>query len=123
MTMKRVIYNGLPQNIKTILLISEGWIVGKACENLIDMMPPKDYDIIVPSRELFQIVCKHLSAYGKPEINSFGGLKFDMMGYDVDIWCEELDHYLRNASYLGYAYNFKKSIMIGNESKFEVNNT
>lgn len=108
------IYRKLPEIIQSTLLTSEGWLVGSSISQLLDNKEVKDYDIIVPSRELFQIVCKTL--YGQAEqasINSFGGMKFILPnGIDIDIWSEELDHFLKNANRLQYFYSMKGDIML-----------
>ena len=116
---KSKIYKNLPILIKSILLTSEGWLVGGAPWDLMNDRVPKDYDVIVPSAELFQIVVKQLSSYDNlsTTINTFGGLKFtdkDVQGETLDIWCEELDHFIKTANKFGYAFNLKRNVLIVN---------
>lgn len=111
MTLKTRTYLGLPSRIRTILILSEGWLVGKAIEQILDGSAPKDYDIIVPDRQKFHNTINHLLAYSSPKFNSWGGLKFD----DVDIWNEELDHFIKNCSYKSWVYNLSKSVLLKNE--------
>jgi hypothetical protein len=110
------IYRKLPYYVQSALLISEGWLVGKSIYNILENREVKDYDIIVPSRELFQVVCKMLfSIAEQANINSFGGYKVKLPdGTDIDIWCEELDHFLKNSKYIEYIYNMKKNIILKN---------
>lgn len=102
---KTTIYNNLPQLIKAVLLNSYGWLVGSSPSLLMNGNNPKDYDIIVENREHYQDVIKFLSVSGmKTNINSFGGLKFTNEEIEIDIWCEELGHYLLNGRQVGYIY-------------------
>lgn len=106
----------LPETIKNILLISEGWLVGSAVKHIIYGEVPKDYDILIPSRELYQIVCTTLRDY-EYKINTFGGLKFKINGLEVDIWVEELGHFITTASAFDYAYNLRRSKLIRNNQQ------
>lgn len=112
------LYRKLPEAIKSVLLTSEGWLVGGSIESLINDKAANDYDIIVPDRELFQTVTKQLTSLTGTgvSINSFGGLKITLEnGLKIDIWCEELDHFLKNAKKFTYLFNFKKNILLKNE--------
>ena len=118
--MKTKIYNNLPQKIKTILLVSEGWLVGNAFNAIVNTEEPKDYDIIVPSREKFQLMTSLIDADDSFSltINSYGGLKFnshDEGVASIDIWCESLDHFLLNANKISYIYNMKRNILLENK--------
>jgi hypothetical protein len=108
-------YHKLPDLIKSVLLVSEGWLVGSAIGNLIEDKIPKDYDIIVPDRERFQTVCKQLSSLGTINFNSYGGIKYEDDKLIIDIWCEELDHFLKNAGLVTYVFNYKKCIVLKKE--------
>lgn len=113
------IYRKLPELIQSTLLISEGWLVGSSIAQLLENKEVKDYDILVPSREKYQIVCKMLSDISNINmVNSFGGMKFEIGPLDdiinIDIWPEELDHFLKNGNKLQYFYNMKKNIMLKN---------
>ena len=55
-------------------------------------------------------------SYNKAEhivINSFGGIKMNLQdGLVLDIWAEELDHFIKTANKFEYAFNMKKNIML-----------
>lgn len=114
------LYRKLPDLIQAILLISEGWLIGSSVKQALKDEQIGDYDIIVPSRELYQIACKMIADSSNPKttiINSFGGMKFIYEnGLDIDIWCEELDHFIKTANKLEYCYNMKRNILLKNES-------
>jgi len=107
--------NLLPEKIKSILLISEGWLVGRSISNIKAGEPVKDYDILVCNTERFQSVVSYLKTlFGNPSINSCGGLKFTSKNIEIDIWCEELNHFLLNANSIEFIYNIKKNILMQN---------
>ena len=110
------IYRKLPELIQSTLLISEGWLVGSSIAQLLENKEVKDYDILVPSREKYQIICKMLFGLADQAIiNTFGGMKYIFSnGLNIDIWPEELDHFLKNGNKLQYFYNMKKNIMLKN---------
>lgn len=112
---KAAIYYRLPKPIKALLLISEGWLVGSAPQKLINAEEPKDFDILVESKELYQIACASANEW-MVSVNTFGGLKLSLNGYSVDIWCEDLGHFLGLASKFDYVFNLKRSKLIKNES-------
>lgn len=114
-TIKKI-YTHLQEPIKNILLISEGWLVGSAIKHIIYGEVPKDYDILIPNRELFQLVCTTLRDY-EYKINTFGGLKFKINGLEIDIWVEELSHFIMTTSAFDYAYNLKRSKLIRNNQQ------
>jgi hypothetical protein len=115
MSEQQKLYRKLPEFIKSILITSEGWLVGSSIKALLDDKEVNDYDIIIPSRELFQIVNKQISSYddGKLETTSFGGCRvvFDD-GVRIDYWPEELDHFLRTANSIDYIYNMKRNLLL-----------
>lgn len=107
------LYKELPEIIQAILLTSEGWLVGSSINQILNKEVVKDYDIIVPSRELFMIVCKFVSSItDKVKINSFGGIKIQILDTEIDIWCEEFDHFLKTANKLDYFFNMKRNILL-----------
>ena len=112
--MKSTIYQNLPYFIKSILLISEGWLVGGAPKNLLEGTKPRNWDIIVPSRELFQMVNTALASYEdmQSKVNSFGGIKYWDGEVSIDVWCEELDHFLKTANKKDYVYNLKRQLLL-----------
>ncbi len=108
---KEVIYSNIPVEIKDILVTTEGWLVGASASNLAQGTIPADYDIIVPSREKFQNAMLHLHGFDYG-FNTYGGLKFQVDDMVVDIWCEELSHFLLNANRVGFVYNLKRNILL-----------
>jgi hypothetical protein len=109
---KKTIYQNLPSPVKTLLIQSQGWLVGSAPYKLMSGEQPKDYDIVVPNRELFQTTLMTLPDVDL-KLNTFGGMKI-VSDITIDIWCEELDHFLSYASPFAYAYNLKRQILISN---------
>lgn len=110
--MKKLVYNSLPDCIKSILIISDGWLVGSAVEKLLAKEDPKDYDIIIPSRENYQVTSTAIKSYLKG-VNTFGGLKYEFPdGIVVDMWPEELDHYLASASTRLSIYKLRGGILL-----------
>lgn len=110
---KSEIYNNLPRDIKTVLIMSEGWLVGGAVLE----KDPRDYDIIVESPELFQRTTQFLTgARYIVSINSFGGLKFYNRIYEIDIWVCSLSNYItnRNKNKQHPIFNLKHNIIIYN---------
>ena len=114
--MEKKFYRDLPEVVQSILITSEGWLVGNSVENLIKGEKVNDFDIIVPSRELFQVVVKQLHCknnfFG---LNSYGGIKVILQDIYIDIWCEELSHFLMSANSVNYVYNHKKQRLLKNE--------
>lgn len=110
------VYGLLPAQIKTVLLLSEGWLVGSSVEKLLNGQDVKDYDVLVPSRELFQLTTAHLDNLNFIDfsLNTFGGLKVDLGTLSLDIWPEELGHFLQNCSAFNYVYSLKKQILFKN---------
>lgn len=110
---KKAIYDNLPDIIKAILLQSYGWLVGGAPDALISGIKVNDYDIVVENRQLYQEVIKTLSVSGfQLEINSFGGCKFTSDQVEIDIWCEELGHFIQTSTQEGHIYNFRRSKLL-----------
>jgi len=100
--------------LKHILLLSEGWLVGNAINSIEQGDDVKDYDVIVPSRELFQKTVAVLSYTYAMSTSSYGGLRFKVGDVYLDIWCEELSHFLLSANRITYVYNLTKNILLKN---------
>ena len=115
--MKDKVYKNIEGKIKSVLLITDGWLVGKAAKNIIDDEEVNDYDIIVPSRENFQNITHILSKLYTLKINSYGGFKIISDTFTLDIWCEELSHFIRNANEVSFVYNYKGNVLLRNEVK------
>lgn len=111
--MKSTVYNKLPTEIKGILLSSKGWLVGRSIENLINGQEPKDFDIIIDANNyinIFYIIKEYYTGF-----NTYGGYRLDVKGYIVDIWVEDLEHFLLVANNFTYAYNLRKNILLKNQ--------
>lgn len=113
MTSKEL-YKALPHPIKTVLINSEGWLVGTSIATIYEGGQPKDYDIIVEDPQLFAKTVAFLNNVTfDNSINTFGGIKFKISeDISVDIWCEKLGHFLQNCSYFTFAYSLTKSKLI-----------
>ena len=103
-------YWNLPKEIRTILKISDGWLVGSSAKVLIEDPKdkediPRDYDIIVTDYNKYQDVILHLEK-NEHEINSCGGLKFKVVGRKVDIWPDNLENFIKKSTRLTYCYHF-----------------
>lgn len=116
MRTKTEIYRKLPQEIKTVLLASEGWLVGGACKDIITGDIPKDYDIIVDDINKIGMTNKVLMEMSDGvKLNNYGGLKYSLKsGRSVDIWCEGLSHYLLNANEVSFLFNLYRAILLEN---------
>lgn len=113
------LYRLLPQDIKTILLISEGWLVGNSISNILEDFAPKDYDIVVTDVNKFGTVNKAIQLISDGYfLNNYGGFKYKLKsGIFVDIWPEELSHFLMTANRVDYVFNLKKAILLEKENK------
>ena len=111
---KKIVYTNLPEEIKGFLLITQGWLVGNSIKDIIDCNTPKDYDIIIPNRELFQVITKNWTNSYTFKINTFGGIKITIGEIVIDFWCEELSHFLSTANKVSYLYNLKHNILLEN---------
>lgn len=112
---RNLVYITIPSGIRSLLIISDGWLVGGAIKDIINKEVPKDYDIIIPSENWAAAI----SFIGQGDIvfNRFGGLKFNLGLSEVDMWPDNLESYIRNAGKACYAFNMKKNILI-ETSKF-----
>jgi hypothetical protein len=73
----------------------------------------KDYDLMVTSFDLWYEIA--LLIPKTATVNGFGGWKFKENGYEVDVWPEDLEHYLAHGRIdpeaTVYAYDFVKNRM------------
>lgn len=112
-------YWNLPKEVRTILAISDGWLVGSAasCGINDENTSPKDFDVICTDYNRYQQAVLHLEKC-KVEINSCGGLKFHVVsvgnpnGYKIDLWPQDLDAFIKNTTKLDYAYHFNTQTVI-----------
>lgn len=112
MISKGVVYNKLDMRIKAILLSTNGWLVGGAISAIEKKEEPSDYDIIVPNRDLYRKMVVQLTSFYPFKINTYGGLKVQIDDITLDIWCEELSHFIDTANDLSHLYNHKKCILL-----------
>ena len=116
MGLKIKIYQNIDVRVKKILLLTEGWLVGNAINSIIKDDTVNDYDIIVSDRELFhKIVFFNMGDTKKIEINSYGGIKLNFGDVKVDLWCEELSHFLINSNKVTFLFNYKKNMLLKNK--------
>lgn len=106
------VYRALPEAIKSVLILSDGWLVGGAITDILDGKKPTDYDIVVPP-DNYQIATLYLAPFPF-KFNSFGGLKFSGPDYELDIWPEEIGHFINTAHKFTYAFNLKNAKFIKN---------
>ena len=112
LTTKGKIYNSLPMEIKTILINSDGWLVGSSIKSILDDEPVNDYDIIVPVLNWHKTMI-NLRDYPF-ELNTFGGMKFSFDELTIDIWPEDFDNFLKKALHFTYLYNLPNQILLEN---------
>lgn len=90
--------NELPALVSSWLLVNDAWLVGSACEWLLDVNQahrPKDFDVMIPP-EQFHKACKLLTGMDF-KLNSFGGLK--VLSDDIiDVWPMTLADYVLTLS-------------------------
>lgn len=104
--MKTQLLKSLPLHIRSFLKLTNGWLVGKALENIYLSSIPKDYDIIIPDRDRYAETLAYMNVMYDLECNNFGGFSFIMKDTKVEIWCQELSDYLITSKRLGYVCNF-----------------
>lgn len=109
-----IVYSKLDSRVKSILLITDGWLVGSSMSDLIDGKEPNDFDIIVPSRELYQKILTDLTTNYTFKVNNYGGIKVDLGDFELDIWTEELSHFLLNSNNVSYLYNHRRRQLLKN---------
>ena len=115
----KALYRCLPVHIKTLLIISNGWLVGGAIPNLLTSGISKlnDFDIIVPDGGDFQNGLLYLHPHIKNlTVNTYGGLKITLDDDTlIDIWVEELSHFISVAKNCEYVFNLKSQTLLKNE--------
>lgn len=120
---KRKVYAHLPSVVKTILIMSEGWLVGGALRDIdTGLKQPKDYDIIVPFDKWQSVVNSLKHTEHVPVLNSFGGFKYTFPGgaystteITVDLWPQDLHSYIQSNGRAEYMFNLKLSALLLHE--------
>ncbi len=111
--MRKKLYRLLPTLIRTILLNSDGWLTGSSMQKLLDGEKPRDYDLFVSDFDLYQNTCLFMKSMATSfDLNSRGGMKFIIEGIEIDIWPQNLEQFMKNASHYDYLYNFRSQILI-----------
>lgn len=110
--LKNKVYNSLPTVIKDLLISTDGWLVGSAVGNIKEDKDNTDYDVIVPNGESLMIAMRLFRA-NYIQLNSWGGFKITVGNIKIDLWVEELSHFIHTASRFTYAYSVKGSKLIG----------
>ncbi len=117
MNKNKTIYQHLPVPIRSILIISDGWLVGSSIKSILAEEPVNDYDIIVPVEKWMNTLVS-IKQYDHV-VNTFGGMKFTIVTtagvIDLDIWPENIDHFLKVANTLSYVYNINRSLLLKND--------
>jgi tRNA nucleotidyltransferase/poly(A) polymerase len=114
MSKSKELYRKIPSNIRTALILSDGWLVGSSIQSLLEDRPVKDYDIIVPvtNWETVMLGIKHWPH----TFNTFGGLKFEVLTHDgiveLDIWPQDVDRFIKSSSKITYIYNLRNQILL-----------
>lgn len=106
--MNKEIYNLIPQEIKDVLYQSEGWLVGSAVEKLQKKEEIRDFDILITNAELYaKMIAMNKRYFNK--FTTFGGIKLEINSYVIDIWFQNLEIFINNASNTGIMYNLNKN--------------
>lgn len=103
-------YRKLPNEIRDILSISHGWLVGSSIKSLLEDSPVNDYDIIIVP-EYYNASYSYLRQHNIG-FNSFGGLAVTIGDIKIDMWIQDLSSFIMAADNFSYAYNFSKNRLI-----------
>lgn len=101
------IYKELPIEVKKILNLTEGWLIGGS---LRDSTKIKDYDIIITKPENLQKLFLGIHPTDL-SINSFGGFKFKYHDIEFNVWIDSVDNVIARTK---YALNLKQGVLIEN---------
>ena len=118
---RKKVYAHLPTIVKTILLMSEGYLVGGALRDIHSgEVEPKDYDIIVPF-DRWEFLVNSLKHTNKTfTLNTFGGFKYvlplTVRGLDthicVDVWPAEIGTFLQSHGRSEFLYSLKHNLLL-----------
>ena len=109
---RNTVYGNLDDRIKSILNHTRGWLVGNSISDILTGKEPNDFDIIVPDTSRYNAIVRSLTTDYSFTINNYGGIKIDTGDFTLDIWTEELDHFLLTANRFTYAFNFYRRILL-----------
>jgi hypothetical protein len=81
------VYSKIPKKVRSLLIVTNGWLVGSAVDSIFENKEVNNYDIIVPDGESLMLA---MQLYGNNPIvlNSWGGFRLVVDGVHVDIWVE-----------------------------------
>lgn len=90
--------------------LCDAWIVGSAADPNVDLNLVKDFDILVPYYRWNEAA---MLIPANAKVNSFGGWKCDSNGKEVDVWPEDLGHFLTNHNGQGkYALQLRSGVRV-----------
>jgi hypothetical protein len=112
-------FSSLPHSIRSFVGL-HGWIVGGGARYLLGLEKeePRDWDILIPL-EYWDQACKLVPRGSKT--NSFGGIKLNTDGLEIDLWGDSLSHFITTQNtWPNYAVNLKTfaSITMNNSVKY-----
>lgn len=86
----------LPDLVRTLCYTYDAWIVGGAAKYMCGQTSNvRDWDVIVPPHQ-WPEACKVLP-YGS-RVNTHGGVKATVGGYEIDVWAEDLGSYFKTVN-------------------------
>lgn len=83
----------LPILVGKLTQFCDAWIVGSAADPDVDFSAVRDFDIAVPFGS-WHLAASLIPATATP--NSFGGWKCESEGAIVDVWPQDLTHFVTN---------------------------
>jgi hypothetical protein len=85
----------LPIVVRQLCFNHDAWVVGGAAKFLCGLSQKKrDWDVIVPLHEWMQ--ASKQFPHGS-RTNTFGGVKIESDGFEIDIWAEDVGRYFQTA--------------------------
>ena len=77
-----------------LMCVHGAYIVGSYAKFLVgEDVTPTDFDLLVPL-EKWQTIALIIPEDARP--NKFGGWRFEVDGFEVDVWPDTVENYLRN---------------------------
>jgi len=86
--------NELPVSIKYMVQHHNAWIVGSAANPKENILKVKDIDVIIPFSEWHKVTGLIPKNARK---NDYGGWKYVEEGQTVDVWPDDLNHFMNSA--------------------------
>lgn len=105
--MNKEIYNKLPKEVKDVLFLSEGWLVGSSVEKLLSGEQCRDYDILITDLKLYyKTISTFKGCYNN--FTTFGGINLGVNEMVIDIWHDSLESFINMSLNTGTMYNMVK---------------